>query len=261
MVSGLKTGKPFQVLVDADMFIYRACSACETEVDWGNGFCTLHVELVDAENTVDETVASAVEAALKAVNYKGFYETVMCLSDSENFRKHLLPTYKANRKGTRKPLGYWKVVEWVKENYNTVQKPSLEADDCVGILATLNPGNHVMISGDKDFRSIPGYFYDFMSGVLYTNSPEEADYRHLWQTLVGDTADNYKGCPSIGETRATRLLKEKCDWKTVEDLFVSKGLTKEDALLQARVARILRCADYDFKKKKPILWCPPGEDK
>ena len=36
--------------------------------------------------------------------------------------------------------------------------------------------------------------------------------------------------------------------------FEKKGLTESDALVQARVARILRASDYDFAAKKPILW-------
>ena len=30
-----------------------------------------------------------------------------------------------------------------------------------------------------------------------------------------------------------------------------------DAIIQARVARIYRASDYDFKKKEVILWSPP----
>ena len=40
------------------------------------------------------------------------------------------------------------------------------------------------------------------------------------------------------------------------EAFEKKGLTEDDALLQARVARILRASDYDFKKKEPIMWTP-----
>jgi DNA polymerase I len=37
---------------------------------------------------------------------------------------------------------------------------------------------------------------------------------------------------------------------------VKEGLTEDDALLQARLARILRADEYDFKAKRPILWEP-----
>jgi hypothetical protein len=37
---------------------------------------------------------------------------------------------------------------------------------------------------------------------------------------------------------------------------VSKGASCVGALAQARVARILRNTDFNFKTKEPILWTP-----
>ena len=33
-------------------------------------------------------------------------------------------------------------------------------------------------------------------------------------------------------------------------------MTEEDALVNARLARILTTEDYDYGKKEPILWTP-----
>ena len=55
---------------------------------------------------------------------------------------------------------------------------------------------------------------------------------------------------------ARRLLDEDCSWKTVVSAFEKQGLSENDALTQARVARILRAEDYNFKTHKPILWTP-----
>ena len=38
--------------------------------------------------------------------------------------------------------------------------------------------------------------------------------------------------------------------------LMKKGLSEEEALIQARVARILRASDYDFKARQPIPWKP-----
>ena len=40
--------------------------------------------------------------------------------------------------------------------------------------------------------------------------------------------------------------------------YVEAGLTDAHALTQARVARILRASDYNFKERTPILWTPPS---
>lgn len=57
---------------------------------------------------------------------------------------------------------------------------------------------------------------------------------------------------------ATKLLLDKSGYtfEQVVKIFESKGLTEEDALRQARVARILRASDYNKKKKEVILWNP-----
>ena len=36
------------------------------------------------------------------------------------------------------------------------------------------------------------------------------------------------------------------------------AVRKADALVQARVARILRNTDFNFKTKEPTLWTPPS---
>jgi len=141
------------------------------------------------------------------------------------------------------------------ENYTSYLRPNLEADDCIGILATTKK-NSIIVSGDKDFKSVPGRFFDYKRGEFYDISVDKADYWHLYQTLIGDTADNYSGCPGIGEKTAEKILAEGATWACVVAQYEKKGLTEADALVQARVARILRREDYDMKIKEPILWTP-----
>ena len=43
-------------------------------------------------------------------------------------------------------------------------------------------------------------------------------------------------------------------WEEVKETFVNIIMTEEEALLNARMARILHFEDYDFKKKEAILW-------
>lgn len=247
--------KPLTLLFDADMLCFEACSSVETEIDWGDELWTLHADAGEAKDKIDNMVETYTNKVLEKLNYRGKYDIIMCFTDDINFRKQLYPLYKANRAGKRKPVCYRGVKEWIAENYTTYQRPGLEADDCIGILATMK-GNSVIISGDKDFKSIPGKFFDYRKGELHEVSIEDADRWHLYQTLIGDTADNYPGCPGVGEKTAEKLLAEDCAWPVVVAAFEKKGLTEGDALLQARVARILRKQDYDFKTKQPILWSP-----
>lgn len=82
----------------------------------------------------------------------------------------------------------------------------------------------------------------------------------MYQTLVGDTVDGYSGCKGIGDKTARKILGEVGEhslsemWQAVINTYKSKGYTEDDALLNARMARILRAEDYDFKNKEVKLW-------
>ncbi|NRA51428.1 MAG: exonuclease, partial [Phaeodactylibacter sp.] len=98
---------------------------------------------------------------------------------------------------------------------------------------------------------------------------EEADRFHLLQTLTGDVTDGYDGCPSVGKKRAEEILDsptvqvryeheftrgkrkgetetrwkdgEECStWEAVVSHYEKNGLTEQDALDNARAARISR---------------------
>lgn len=243
------------ILIDADMLVFRACSSVEQEVQLEDEVWALYADTAEAKAIVDNNVVDLTEKVLSHYKHEGEYEIIMCFTDDVNFRKKILPSYKSNRAGKRKPLGYKWVKQWVQDNFTSYQRPTLEADDCIGILATKTP-NCIVISGDKDFKSIPCRFYDFIRKEFYEIDEAKADYWHLYQTLIGDTADGYIGCKGIGEKTAIKILDADPTWDAVVKTFESKGFTEADALQQARVARILRKQDYDFKTKKPILWSP-----
>jgi len=133
----------------------------------------------------------------------------------------------------------------------------LEADDVLGILATSGnrfiEGEKVIVSEDKDLKTIPCKLWK--SGELLNITKEEADYNHLFQTLTGDTTDGYSGLRGVGEVKAKTILNVPT-WSSVENAFIKAGYTKEDALTQARLARILRFEDYDFEYDTPKMWLP-----
>jgi DNA polymerase-1 len=80
--------------------------------------------------------------------------------------------------------------------------------------------------------------------------------------LAGDQTDGYGGVPGIGVKRAEALFEDKgYSWKTVVDAFKEKDRSEDDALVNARLAKILTVDDYDFKKKKPKLWSPAADYK
>ena len=241
-----------KILCDADFIVYKACAAAETEVDFGD-------DTILVTSNFSDAYRAAKRELTKLENKLGsFSSMILFFSDSVNFRKKILPEYKGHR-NRKKPCGYKRVINALRKEYKVIIKPGLEADDSMGIYATKYPGN-IIASPDKDMRQIPGQLYNFSE--TFTIDPDEGARWHLTQSLAGDQTDGYGGCPGIGIKRAETLFSEKgCSWKTVLDTFKEKGLTEEDALVNARLARILTADDYDFNKKQPKLWSPASDYK
>jgi DNA polymerase-1 len=237
------------IIVDGDIYLHRATQAAEFEVQWEGDLWTMSSNLRYAKQVIIENI-KRLEYDLEPD------KTFICLSGPHNFRKEIFPDYKGSRKDKRKPMGFQQVKEWMLERFDCVQKPQLEADDCLGILAT-KPGKieKIMVSADKDLKTIPGKLYD-MDGVITERSKAEADYYHLLQTLSGDATDGYPGCPKFGEKSAKKLLDKDPSWDAVLAAFKKQGKTEEEALTQARVAKILRHDDWDNDNQEVIPWTP-----
>ncbi|MDB2513545.1 hypothetical protein N9Y31_03420 [Alphaproteobacteria bacterium] len=240
-----------KLLIDADIYAFRAVAATEEETDWGDDIWSLSTDLKIAKRIVQESFDQFYETL-------GSEDILLCFSSKDNFRKRINPTYKSGRKKTRKPLGYVALCDWLKHNYPHFSKPGLEADDCLGIMATTpeNVGKAIIVSDDKDLKTIPGKLYRPTADERLDISEAEADKHFYMQTLTGDSTDGYPGCPTIGQKRAEGLLGQRPAWSVVEQAFIKQGLTKADALLQARMARILRWSDWDTTRNEPKLWEP-----
>ena len=234
-----------QLLVDADYIVYKACAGSEDEIDWGDDVITVISKFSDAMAFVSRDLSK-----IKNQFMWDTPEVVLFFSDSKNFRKKIYPEYKGHR-NRKKPCGYRRVISELSKQYEVIRLPELEADDAMGIYATNNPGN-IIVSPDKDMKQIPGRLYNMEETVTIT--PEEGEQWHYIQTLAGDQTDGYSGVPGIGIKRAVALFEEEgYNWKTVVKAFKDKGLTEEDALLNARLAKILTNKEYDGRV---INWTP-----
>jgi DNA polymerase-1 len=241
------------LLIDADFIVYKCCAGAETEIDFGEDLIVVTSNFKEAYEYVERELYNI------ATDLGCFDDSILFFSDSVNFRKSIDPAYKGHR-NRKKPCGYKRVINKLKEEYPVVVMPTLEADDALGIYATKEPG-HIICSPDKDMRQIPGQLYDLTDGVL-TVEPEEGRRWHLIQTLAGDQTDGYAGVPGIGIKRAVALFeKEGYTWNTVVKAFAEKDLGEDVALMNARLAKILQCDDYDFTNQGPRLWSPSSSTR
>jgi len=239
------------LLLDTDIFAYKATTSAETEIDMGGDIWSLTMDMAQARQTFDEAI-DRVKERLKS------NDVLCCMSDhAGNFRKQIDPSYKSNRRKTRKPVGYVAFCDWVRETYATASRDLCEADDIMGIIAS-KPGNHgkvTIVSDDKDMLTIgPSRVYRPMKDEIIDVTEAEADRYFLTQVLTGDTADGYIGIPGIGPKKAEAILGPRPSWGAVEQAYITAGLTRDDAIRQARLARILRWQDW--AEGGPKLWTP-----
>ena len=247
------------LLIDGDLIAYRTCMSKETAVDWGDGLWTLHCW----EDEVKAGIMGYLDNLKESIPNS---KPIIYLSSVENFRKEIDPTYKSNRANTRKPICLKVIREWMIFELDAVVVKGLEADDMLGIEGTNPAKRTVVVSDDKDMRSLPCVLWNSKDKILETISHEQADLFHMTQTLTGDTADGYAGCPSVGPKTAEKLLTPPKGvdrtlpwmWQQVVKAFDKAGLSEEEAIRQARLARILRHGELNWETGKPILWEPPS---
>ncbi len=235
-----------KLLVDADYFFYRSACSAEEEHEYSQDL-TVIVGSFSKGKSVVEHELTKLRQRFKSDDILLFF------TDQKNFRKTIDPSYKGNRV-KRKPCGYLKLKQWGMDTYPSIMLPNLEADDALGIMATNGSfKDFVLISPDKDMAQIPCRIYDLKEE--YTQTAGAANRLLYKQCLTGDSTDGYKGCQGVGPKRADQILdKAKGDyWPAVVEAFEEAEMTKEDAIRNLQLAKILQAENWDTETQTPIL--------
>ncbi|MST84288.1 DNA polymerase I [Hallella mizrahii] len=170
------------------------------------GFCNTLREIIDKEHPTHLGVA---------------------FDHGKTFRHEAYPPYKAQREETPEDIKL--SVPYIKEILQAMHIPVLqadgfEADDVIGTLATKAGKAGVetyMLTPDKDYGQLiaPNVFmfkprhgggYDKI-GESEIKEKYGIDSAHKvidLLALMGDSADNYPGCPGVGEKTAVKLINE-----------------------------------------------------
>ena len=155
------------------------------------------------------------------------------------FRSEAFPEYKAQREKT--PEDITRAVPIIKDllkayNIPAIQVDGYEADDVIGTLAKRftegDTGDGIevfMLTPDKDYGQLVSerakIYRPRHGGGYEVMGPKEVcdKYDIPYPTLVvdllalmGDSADNFPGCPGVGEKTATKLIN---DFGSVDELL------------------------------------------
>ncbi len=151
------------------------------------------------------------------------------------FRSEAFPAYKAQREAT--PEDIRKAVPIIKNllrawNIPILQVDGYEADDVIGTLATKAGAEGVttyMLTPDKDYGQLVSenvfIFRPRHGGGYETMGIEEVKNKYGIPSttavidllaLMGDSADNFPGCPGVGEKTAVKLIDQ---FGTIENML------------------------------------------
>ena len=170
------------------------------------------------------------------------------------FRHELFPEYKAQREETPEDIRL--SIPIIKELLKALHIPTLqvdgfEADDVIGTVAGMaeREGLQVyMLTPDKDyaqlvtekihmFRPRHGGGYDDMGPkeVCDKYGIDNTDQVIDLLGLMGDSSDNYQGCPGVGEKTAVKLIQE---FGSIEGLL-SRSSEVEQSADQIKLSKTL----------------------
>lgn len=145
----------------------------------------------------------------------------------KTFRDEAFPQYKAQREET--PEDIRRSVPVIKDiiaamNIPALQADGFEADDIIGTLAVKAGGQGVetyMLTPDKDYgqlvRDNVFIFRPRHGGGYEKMGPKEVCAKYAIDSpqrvidllaLMGDSADNFPGCPGVGEKTAAKLIAQ-----------------------------------------------------
>ena len=242
------------LLIDADWLVYSSCCAAEQDTRWNEWQHQLTSDVRDCMNIFESRLDVFKNIA------EDNHDVVMCFTSYPTFRHEIFPEYKMNRIGKRKPLALKHTIDIIKQEYECVSYPNLEGDDVLGLLATNGQyKNPIIVSVDKDMKTIP---CKLIRDDEILHITEKKANRHWFEmSLAGDSGDNIYGIKGMGMVTASKTLADTPDttdalWSKVQETYTKKGYTIADAILNARLTRILRDGDYNFQTGEVKLWQP-----
>ncbi len=176
----------------------------------------LHVtDIVDAE-PLEHALALCKRSLLgveQAMDEAGveFDRLELYLTGKGNFREEIatIKGYKANRKDNVRPVHYKGIRRYMRERWGAVVVKGWEADDALAMAAhqhNYDGEQVVLVSQDKDLRTVPGRHYNPRKKAWSVVTEREALLNFYRQVVTGDTVDAIGGVYRMGKKGADELL-------------------------------------------------------
>ena len=108
----------------------------------------------------------------------------------------------------------------------------------MGLLATGKyKDNCVVVSGDKDMRTIPAWHCFIIDDSIEFVDNQKADLNFCTQVLTGDKSDGYIGCKGVGAVKASRILDGKKTYPQCGKQYF-KSIKEMDTQLKTHITKV-----------------------
>lgn len=225
------------ILIDGDIFAYRAAFSCEDK------------DVEDALDKVDDLIQWSIYACVLEYDVEDYQ---VFLTGKGNFRYDIAISheYKGNRKDVEKPQHLEAIRKHMIKAWEAVVSKGEEADDLIGIAATEGGKESIVVSIDKDMLQIPCRHYNPNKKEFTVVSDFDGLKFFYTQILTGDRADNIVGLYGVGPKKAEKIL---ADCKNEADMY-------EECLHQygGEEDRVIENARLLWLRREPDqIWEPP----
>lgn len=221
-------------IIDGDILCYRVGFACNEEPE------------KVAIRTMADMLEELIFIELSSNIHVGY------LTGKDNYRHDIAKTqpYKGNRKDAPRPVHLHSLREYLITAWDFRVADGQEADDAIGIHATLTRDNSIIVSIDKDLDMIPGHHYNPVKKDHYYVNDKDAIKNFYRQILTGDKVDNVQGLRGIGPKKADKILG---DFDT--DLAMYEAVLKA---YDGDAERVLENGQLLWiRRRKDEIWQPP----
>ena len=224
-----------KLLIDGDPLTYQAAFSQDGQTVGG---------ICDKLDKIIEEILQATNPYATKEDYQIF------LTGKGNFRNEVSDTYKMNRVGREKPLLLGFARQYLIDTYGATVSEGQEADDDIAIEATRLYPDCVIVSVDKDFRTIPSTIYNPRRQSWEKITEEAATFNFYEQVLTGDAVDHVIGLYKVGPKTAQKMLSE-CQ-TDVEMFKVCVEAYENDVERVIMNARLLW-----LRRQENQVWMPP----
>lgn len=205
-------------LIDGNAYIFRSYFGVPKRTDpWG---------------TPNNAVYGVAKMLLNIIHHHHPASIIFVLDGGrETFRNQLYPKYKGNRPARPDDLMcQFPLIDRLLDAFGIpkIQIKNYEADDTIGTLCRVLPGEKVIVSGDKDLGQL---LNDQVKIFNYAQAEwtNAEDFKYEWDIapcqlpdllgLIGDRVDNIPGVAGIGRGAATLLLQAYLSIDAIYDII------------------------------------------